>query len=123
MNIAESRFTYNAVIRSIYDGDTIRADLDLGLGIWVKNQSLRLYGINTPEIRGEEREEGLEAKAFVETLLMDPDVDYVIKTYKDKTGKYGRLLAEVWYGSIEQEQLTCLNDQLVRHGYAEPYEA
>ena len=121
MNIADSFYTYKARIHSIYDGDTIRADLDLGMGIW-KHESLRLYGINTPEIRGEEREEGLEAKAFVQSVLEDPHMECVIKTHKDKKGKYGRLLAEVFYGSIEHGMMN-LNQQLIELGYAEPYEA
>ncbi len=48
-------FTYNAIIRSVYDGDTFRADMDLGFGIMNKgNQGkgaiFRLAGLNTPEM-------------------------------------------------------------------------
>ncbi len=43
---------------NVYDGDTITVDIDLGFNMVMCNQKLRLYGINTPEVRGEEREEG-----------------------------------------------------------------
>ena len=45
-------YTYKANIRSIYDGDSCRVDLDLGMSVWLHNQSIRLYGIDTAEIRG-----------------------------------------------------------------------
>jgi len=50
---------------SNYDGDTIRADIDLGFGQWSHNQTFRLYGINTPELRGgtaETKQAGRDAK-------------------------------------------------------------
>ncbi len=42
-------FHYTAHIQSIYDGDTCRADIDLGVGIWVRNEKLRLMRINAPK--------------------------------------------------------------------------
>ena len=39
----------------VYDGDTVRLDIDCGFGIWKCNTVSRLYGINTPEMRGESK--------------------------------------------------------------------
>ncbi|MCK4563662.1 MAG: helix-turn-helix transcriptional regulator, partial [Verrucomicrobia bacterium] len=39
-------FHYTAFVQSVYDGDTCRVDIDLGLGIWIRNEKLRLVRIN-----------------------------------------------------------------------------
>jgi micrococcal nuclease len=54
-------YEYKALIISVYDGDTVTALVDLGFFV-KKEAKLRLYGIDTPEIRGEEREKGLISK-------------------------------------------------------------
>lgn len=51
-------YTYQAKIISVYDGDTCTAVIDLGFRISFEIK-LRLAGINTPELRGEERDKGL----------------------------------------------------------------
>lgn len=110
-------YTYKATVNSIYDGDTIRVDIDLGFGIIFRDQSLRLLGIDTPEVRGEERPQGLISKAFVEQRI---PVGSVIKiaTQKDRKEKFGRYLATVYYG----EELKNLNEELLQNGMAKPYE-
>lgn len=86
-------YTYKATVRRIVDGDTIYVDIDLGFFLR-QMMKVRLRGVNTPEIRGKERPEGLKAKQFVIDALADcPAI--VIKT--SKIGKYGRYIADVWY--------------------------
>lgn len=65
MPVVEPAFTYRAIVRWIYGGDTIRVDLDLGLGTWVRNEPLRLDGIDAPEVRGPERERGRLSKDWL----------------------------------------------------------
>ena len=48
---------YNCTIRRVVDGDTVDVDIDLGFGIWVHNERVRLYGIDTPESRTRDLEE------------------------------------------------------------------
>src|SRR5437660_747573 len=43
-------FDYRAVVVSVVDGDTIHVDLHLGFEIWQKNATIRLTGINAPEL-------------------------------------------------------------------------
>ncbi len=53
----------------IYDGDTVFVNINLGMNITMNNISIRLYGINTPEVKGVEREEGLKSKdALIEYI-------------------------------------------------------
>ena len=44
-------FEYQCKIVKIIDGDTVDVDIDLGFGVWLKKQRIRLYGIDTPESR------------------------------------------------------------------------
>jgi micrococcal nuclease len=118
-------YTYRATVMRIYDGDTIFVDLDLGCGIHLKGtngkgEALRLYGIDTPEIRGEERPEGLVAKDRVVELI-PVGTEIVVETLLDKSGKYGRLLAVVHY-EVTEGMWRSLNAQLVTEGLAEAKE-
>lgn len=110
-------YTYKAAVNSIYDGDTIRVDIDLGFGVIFKDQPLRLLGIDTPELRGEEKAQGLISRSFVEERI---PVGSVIKiaTQKDRKEKFGRYLATVYYG----EESKNLNEELLQTGMAKPYE-
>ena len=105
-------YKYNAKIIDLYDGDTVTALVDLGFNITVKKK-LRLAYIDTPEIRGEEREEGLKSKYYLENLILNKDV--MIETLKDKTGKYGRLLAVIYLDDLN------INEHLILEGYAKKY--
>jgi micrococcal nuclease len=71
----------------------------------------RLARINTPEIRGEERPEGLLAKQWLIDTLAKSNNEIVVRT--GKTGKYGR-----WIGEIIIDE-TNINDELVKTGHAE----
>ena len=111
-------YEYNATIIRVYDGDTVWADLDLGFGLWMRNQAIRLRGINTPELRGETKEAGIAARARLKDLLARVGNQCVIKTVKDdQTGKYGRILGEVL---VSGEEIS-LNQMLLDEGFAIPY--
>jgi micrococcal nuclease len=110
-------YHYNVKVLDVYDGDTIRVEIDFGFGItWrghdAKGVKIRLYGIDTPELRGEEREQGLISRDRLREEILGKNV--VLKTIKDKTGKYGRYL-----GIIIKENGTNINEWLVAEGLAE----
>jgi len=114
-------YQYKAKIARVVDGDTIYVDVDLGFFLR-QVMNLRLKGVDTPEIRGPEREQGLISKQFVEdTLAACPAV--VIRTYK--LGKYGRYIADIWYkaGSDDPDEIlasgTLLNQELLDRGLAQ----
>ena len=89
-------FEYNCTIVKVIDGDTVDVDIDLGFGVWLKKQRIRLYGIDTPESRTrdlEEKKYGLIAKAFVLACL-PLGTTQTLTTVQDKTGKYGRILGK-----------------------------
>jgi micrococcal nuclease len=80
-------------VASVYDGDTIRVDIDLGLKTWIKNESIRLNRINAPEVRGGEKTKGLKSCDFLRKLILDKTI--IIQTIKDQKGEYGRYLGEI----------------------------
>jgi micrococcal nuclease len=113
-------YVYRAISVSVYDGDTITVDIDCGFGVWLRGQKVRLYGIDTPEVRGEEREAGLVARDYVRHLI-PTGRPILIRTQKDKTGKYGRWLAEVFVmlpSTPPGSPSICINESLVQRGFA-----
>jgi len=100
----------------VYDGDTITATVDLGFALSI-TITCRLWGINTPEVRGPEREAGLLVRDWLIDRLDDA------KTIKIETrpptergtGKYGRWLIILW---ANEENL---NEAMVRDGLALRY--
>ena len=117
-----SMYTYDATVISVYDGDTATATVDLGFKISAVKVKLRLYGINTAEIRG-----GTEATKLAAREARDYVKEKVLgKKIRMKSlgkGKYGRYLAVIWEldqnGEPHKESL---NDELIRLGMAEKYE-
>ena len=87
-------------------------DISLGFDITIK-QKVRLLGIDTPEIRGKERLDGLIARDRLRELIDGKDI--IIVTHKDRGGKYGRLLATIYLDGVD------INQQLVDEGLAEVY--
>ena len=87
-------YHYSAHVVSVYDGDTIRVDIDLGLRTWIHEEKIRLARINAPELRGAEKAKGIESRDFLRNLILDKDI--VLQTQKDRQGKYGRYLGEIW---------------------------
>lgn len=106
-------FVYRATIRSVYDGDTCRLDLDLGFGVWLRNQPVRLLGIDTPELRGSDRPAGLAARDYLRGLLPEGR-EVVVETERDATGKYGRWLARIWHPDLP----VSVNQHMIDVGHA-----
>ena len=106
-------------IISIYDGDTMKVIIDTGFKIY-SEQTLRLYGINAPEMRGSEKVCGQKSRDWLRGRIYDAmtnNIPLFIKTKKDKKGKYGRLLAEVFIDG----ELKSLNEQMVEKELADEY--
>tara|TARA_R100000734_G_C3314352_1_gene105913 strand:+ start:253 stop:594 length:342 start_codon:yes stop_codon:yes gene_type:complete len=110
-------FEYYATVLKVVDGDTIDVMVDLGMGVHRKER-LRFSRINAWETRGEHKEKGKLAKARVAELIPVGD-KVLIKTQKDKKGKYGRYIAEIFI--LDGILSTNLNDLLLNEGHAVLY--
>jgi len=106
-------YEYKATVTKVYDGDTITVDFDLGFGILIRKQKIRLLGVNTPEVRGAEKPEGIISRDALRQRILGKVV--TVRTSKDKKGKYGRWLGEVF---MEEENI---NQWLISEGYAKEY--
>ncbi len=101
-------YAYTAVVRRVVDADTIVLDVDLGFGIWLRDQPFRLAGCNTRE-RSEPG--GQEAYDYL-TLLLPEGRPVLVRSIKhDKYG--GRYNALVELPSIGD-----LTEYLIRWGFA-----
>lgn len=87
-------YKYNATVTDVYDGDTITVDIDLGFRSHLKKVKLRLFGIDAPEMRGEERPKGIVTRDWLRSQILGQQIR--VHTYKDSTGKYGRWLADIF---------------------------
>ena len=77
-------FEYKCKLLRVIDGDTVDVDIDLGFGVWLRKQRIRMYGIDTPESRTrdlEEKKYGLAAKEFLQKWTGAGELR--IKTHKD----------------------------------------
>jgi len=118
-------YDYMAKLIKVVDGDTIDCDIDLGFGVWMKNQRVRLYGINAPETRTKdlvEKEAGERAKLRLIAMMSDK---FLLTSVKDKKGKFGRILGEIWINCTEDGDefggWTNVNKWMCENGYAVGY--
>jgi micrococcal nuclease len=113
-------YYYAAHVTSVYDGDTITVDIDLGLGMWRRGQTIRLWKVNTPEVRGPEHEEGRRVRTFVANLVLNKTI--LVRTILDKRGqdhteKFGRLLGEILVEDTDGNEIN-VNERLLEQGMA-----
>jgi len=100
-------YEYRCQILRVVDGDTVDIDIDLGFGVWMRKQRVRLYGVDTPESRTRDKVEkkyGLLAKEFVKIQLPTKSWQ-ILRTKKDDKGKFGRILGEFVIGHRTLNQL------------------
>jgi micrococcal nuclease len=119
-------YEYKCKILRIVDGDTVDVDIDLGFGIWMHRERVRIMGIDTPESRTRDKVEkqfGLAAKAYLKELLPIGSIQ-TIKTQKDKTGKFGRILGdfEIEYKDFKNNfSKRTVTSLMLENNHAVPY--
>ena len=90
-------YEYKCKVTRVVDGDTVDIDIDLGFGVWLHKERVRIYGIDTPESRTRDKVEkrfGLLAKEFVKQFVKGSSV--ILRTQKyDAKGKFGRILGDI----------------------------
>ena len=114
-------FEYNFKLIKVVDGDTIDVDIDLGFGVWLRNQRIRMMGIDTPESRTRDLEEkkfGLLAKEKLKVLIADGKL---IKTYEDGRGKFGRILGDIIVYHAAEHRWCGATEIMISEGYGVKY--
>lgn len=111
---------YEVKVLKIVDGDTVDVDIDLGFGVVLTDERVRIMGIDTPESRTRDKVEkifGLAAKARLKELL---DKKAILITHDDRNGedmkgKFGRVLGDFKVGDKKVTEI------MIEEGHAVPY--
>ena len=114
-------YEYRCKVLKVIDGDTVDVDIDLGFGMWIHNERVRIMGIDTPESRTRndiEKKFGLAAKSRLQELLGETAIlkTQVSKKGEDMKGKFGRIL-----GNFATEDGRNCADILCEEGHAVTY--
>jgi len=101
-------YEYKVNILKVVDGDTVDVDIDLGFGCWLRNERVRIVGIDCPESRTSDRIEkvfGEAAKQRLTSLLSSEAtlISQISKMGENMKGKFGRILGD----------FKTINDQIV----------
>lgn len=114
-----SLYIYKCKLTRVIDGDSIVADIDLGFNTFT-NRHIRLWGINTPEIRTrdlEEKKRGFISKARVDELMELCNGEFIIESRG--LDKFGRSLGIIWI-TLEDTEIN-INETLITEGLAVEY--
>ena len=114
-------YEYKVNILKVVDGDTVDVDIDLGFGVWLRNERVRLAGIDTPESRTSDAVEkvfGQAAKDRVNSLLGAEAIliSQISKSGDNIKGKFGRIIGN--FKTINGEVVA---DVLMNEGHAVAY--
>ena len=112
-------FLYKCIIQRIVDGDTVDVDIDLGFDIWLRKERVRIAGIDTPEKRTRDKIEKVFgfAATYKAHELIPEGSECIIRTRRDKVGKYGRTM-----GDFVLEDGRLYTQIMVETHHAVPYE-
>ena len=111
---------YDVKVLKVVDGDTVDVDIDLGFGIVLTDERVRIMGIDTPESRTSDKIEklfGLAAKERLKELLGEEAV-LITKDDRhgeDMKGKFGRVLGDFRVGGKTVTEI------LIEEGHAVAY--
>jgi micrococcal nuclease len=111
---------YDVTVIKIVDGDTVDVDIDLGFGICLKDERVRIMGIDTPESRTRDKVEDLfgeAAKSRLKELMAEGGKLITTEDRKgeDMKGKFGRILGDF---EIDGKRVT---DIMIEEGHAVAY--
>ena len=116
-------YEYRCKVIKVIDGDTVDVDIDLGFDILLRDERVRIMGIDTPESSTRDKVEkkfGLASKARLKELIGGKSGP-ILKTQinkkgEDMRGKFGRIL-----GDFVTEDGRMVTDILVEEGHAVAY--
>jgi micrococcal nuclease len=119
-------YEYRCNVVKVIDGDTVDVDIDLGFGIWLRGERVRIMGIDTPESRTRDKVEkkfGLAAKARLKSLLGKKAVlkTQVSKSGEDMKGKFGRILGDFEVYCPHTDSWRTVTSVMIHEGHAVEY--
>ncbi len=113
-------FIFRATLHRVVDGDTVELDVDLGFSVHRIETDLRILGLDTPELRGEEKEAGLRSKAALEALLAEGSLVVQTRKAPPSADSFGRYLAQIWVHRPDGTSFD-VAEAMISGGYGVPY--
>ena len=112
---------YDVTVIKVVDGDTVDVDIDLGFGVTLRDERVRVMGIDTEESRTRDKVEDLFGEAAKSRVkeLMSKGAKLITtedKAGEDMKGKFGRIL-----GDFRLPSGKTLTETLIEEGHAVPY--
>jgi len=119
-------YEYNCTVVKIVDGDTVDVDIDLGFGVQLTDERVRIMGIDTPESRTSDEVEkvfGKAAKARLQSLMGETCVlkTQINKDGEDMKGKFGRILGDFDVYDVKTDSWRPATSMLIEEGHAVAY--
>ncbi len=120
-------YEYRATIIKVVDGDTVDVDIDLGFGIIMKDERVRIMGIDTPESRTRDKVEkkfGLAAKTRLKELLGKTCTlkTQINKDGEDMKGKFGRILGDFSVYDTKTDSYKNVTEIMIAEHHAVKYQ-
>ena len=119
-------YEYRVKILKVVDGDTVDVDIDLGFGVTLTDERVRIMGIDTPESRTRDKVEKVFGKAAKKALQDMLGKTSILKTQinrdgEDMKGKFGRILGDfsVYHGPTDSWRMA--TEILIEEGHAVAY--
>lgn len=115
---------YDVKVLKVVDGDTVDVDIDLGFGITLTDERVRIVGIDTPESRTSDKVEDLfgeAAKARLKILMKKGGklVTTEDRHGEDMKGKFGRILGDFKVDYNGDQKL--VTEIMAEEGHCVPY--
>lgn len=119
MNVYEQN-VYRCKVLRVIDGDTVELEIDLGLKVKCVSP-VRLFGIDSPEVVGEEKVLGIVSKEGLIKLIEEFSEDGTVFATFQKGKTFDRWIATLFVMKPLNGVLTSviLNDEMVVRGFAE----
>ncbi|MEL6811831.1 MAG: thermonuclease family protein [Bacteroidota bacterium] len=105
-------YHYKAFIKHVYDGNTVKALVDLGFFRY-EEMTLELYGVHASGFEKDEYARRKEAKDVLQDLLLYKEVE--IYSYREKEGKFGNYMATVILDGLDVNQWLVENELAQQH--------
>jgi micrococcal nuclease len=114
-------YEYRVKVLKVVDGDTVDVDIELGFGVVLADERVRIMGIDTPESRTSDEVEklfGKAAKHRLEELLSETAIlrTQISKNGEDMKGKFGRIL-----GDFVAPDGRMITEIMIEEGHCVPY--
>ena len=119
-------YEYRSKLLKVVDGDTVDVDIELGFGVVLANERVRIMGIDTPESRTSDKVEklfGLAAKNRLKELLGKNPVlrTQIAKDGEDMKGKFGRVLGDFDVYDAKKDAWRPVTDVMIEEGHCVAY--